>query len=230
MQKIVVLTGAGISAESGIGTFRAADGLWENHKIEDVATPLAWARDPELVLNFYKGRWAQLATVAPNAAHYALVALEKKFSVDIVTQNVDNLHERAGSANVLHLHGELTYARSTSGKDTKLYPIKDRYIQLGDKAADGSQLRPHIVWFTEAVPLLDTAIALSSDADFFIIVGTSLQVYPAASLYQCTKATCKTWAIDPGLTQNQFSGQVTLIAKNATEGVVKLVDYLLSQA
>jgi NAD-dependent deacetylase len=229
MKRVVVLTGAGVSAESGIKTFRDSNGLWENHKIEDVATPGAWARNKALVLDFYKGRWEQLDYVNPNAAHKALVELEQKFETYIITQNVDDLHERAGSSNVLHLHGQLRFAQSSLGKDNTLYPIKDRYIQLGDIAKDGSQLRPFIVWFGEAVPMLEKAIELASGADYFLIVGTSLQVYPAASLYEYVLPGCKIWAIDPGLEGYSLAKGIELVREQATSGVRKIVDYLLSK-
>lgn len=179
-QKIVVLTGAGISAESGIRTFRDADGLWENHRIEDVATPEAWARNPQLVQDFYNQRRAQLSTVQPNAGHLALADLEKDFDVHVITQNVDDLHERAGSTQVLHLHGELRKVRSTRHPDLVYQWDKD--LKMGDLCEKGAQLRPHIVWFGEAVPMLEPATEIASEADFFLVVGTSLQVYPAASL------------------------------------------------
>ncbi|MEZ4920874.1 MAG: Sir2 family NAD-dependent protein deacetylase [Saprospiraceae bacterium] len=180
MKKLVVLTGAGISAESGISTFRDADGLWENHRIEDVATPEAWMRNPELVLRFYNLRRQQLHSVQPNPGHLGLVGLEEHFEVDIITQNVDNLHERAGSSRVLHLHGELMKVRSDA------YP-GDVYewpgdLNLGDQCKRGYQLRPHIVWFGEAVPMMDEAIERAAQADVFMVVGSSLQVYPAAGL------------------------------------------------
>ncbi len=171
--KIVALTGAGISAPSGVRTFRDAGGLWENHRVEDVATPAGWARDPALVLRFYNERRAQLATVQPNAAHLALAEWERKHEVVVITQNVDDLHERAGSSRVLHLHGELTQARST--RDESLV-IKIGYgpIVLGDRAPDGAQLRPHIVWFGETVPMMEAAEAEMADADVVVVVGTSL--------------------------------------------------------
>jgi NAD-dependent deacetylase len=227
MKKVVVLTGAGISAESGIRTFRDSDGLWEDHKIEDVATPSAWGRNQEMVLRFYRARWEQLSHVQPNAGHRALVDLEKKFDVQIVTQNVDDLHERAGSTNVLHLHGELRYAKSSLGKDTKLYPIKERYIESGDLAADGSQLRPFIVWFGEAVPMLEPAIVMAAEADYFLIVGTSLQVYPAASLVEYVPPSCQILVVDPQLQKGLLPSRVTYISKPASEGVPELVAQLL---
>jgi NAD-dependent deacetylase len=193
--RIVVLSGAGVSAESGIRTFRAADGLWEEHRIEDVATPEAWHRDPELVLRFYNARRAQLNTVEPNPAHRAIAALEQHFEVDVVTQNVDDLHERAGSTRVLHLHGELRKARSTRDPDLVI-PWQDD-LNVGDRCPLGSQLRPHIVWFGEQVPLLPKAADIVHAADVLIVVGTSLQVYPAAGLVHAMAPFAELYAVDP---------------------------------
>lgn len=193
--RIVVLSGAGVSAESGIRTFRASDGLWEEHRIEDVATPEAWRRDPQLVLRFYNTRRAQLNTVEPNAAHRAIAALEEHFVVDVVTQNVDDLHERAGSTRVLHLHGELRKVRSTRDPDLVLPWSHD--LQLGDRCPLGSQLRPHIVWFGEQVPMMAQAEALVQSADVLIVVGTSLQVYPAAGLVHARAPQAELYAVDP---------------------------------
>lgn len=180
MKHLVVLTGAGISAESGIKTFRDANGLWEGHNVMEVASPIGWAKNPELVLDFYNQRRRQLLKVAPNLAHKTLKDLEKKFKVSIITQNVDNLHERAGSKNVLHLHGELLKVRST--KNEKLIYEWKKDLSLEDKAEDGGQLRPHIVWFGESVPAMHKATKIVEKADILLIIGTSLQVYPAASL------------------------------------------------
>ncbi|HLP08317.1 MAG TPA: Sir2 family NAD-dependent protein deacetylase [Opitutaceae bacterium] len=179
--KIVILTGAGLSAPSGLATFRDANGLWANHRIEDVATPDAWRRNPELVLEFYNQRRTQACAAQPNAGHRALAALERRFEVVIVTQNVDDLHERAGSTRVIHLHGELTKARSTAD-ESLVYDIGARAIRLGDCCARGSQLRPHIVWFGEEVPLIEAAAVEFADAAKVLVAGTSLQVYPAAGL------------------------------------------------
>lgn len=178
---IVILSGAGISAESGIRTFRGADGLWEDHRIEDVATPEGWTADPATVLDFYNQRRRQLYTVQPNAGHRALAELESQAKVSIITQNIDNLHERAGSTHVLHLHGELDVARSTADPGL-LYPLEGRDIRLGDTCERGSQLRPHVVWFGEAVPAMEKAEAIVATADVLVVVGTSLAVYPAAGL------------------------------------------------
>lgn len=194
-QKIVVLTGAGISAESGIKTFRDSDGLWENHRIEDVATPQGWAANPELVLDFYNQRRAQLFTVEPNDGHKALADLERDFEVYIVTQNVDDLHERAGSTKVLHLHGQLRQVRSNRFENL-VYPW-DKDLKMGDLCERGHQLRPHIVWFGEAVPMLEAAAELAEQADIFLIVGTSLQVYPAAGLMHYAPRHIPVYYVDP---------------------------------
>lgn len=190
MKKLVVLTGAGISAESGLATFRDAGGLWEGYRVEDVATPEAWRRDPALVLDFYNQRRRNAREAIPNRAHQVLAELENQYEVTIVTQNVDDLHERAGSSRVIHLHGSLFEARST--RNPKLiYPIAGTELNIGDVCAWGSQLRPNIVWFGEAVPLMDTAVELASEADLFVVVGTSLVVYPAAGLIDYVpRSTC----------------------------------------
>ncbi len=185
-ERIVVFSGAGISAESGLATFRDAGGLWEGHRPEDVATPQAWQADPALVLRFYNERRDQLRSVQPNAAHLALVELERKFTVDIVTQNVDDLHERAGSAQVLHLHGNLMRGRSERDPGIEI-DLSTRNIEPGDLAPDGAQLRPAVVWFGESVPAMDQAVDLVAQADRFLVVGTSLSVWPAAGLMQCAQ-------------------------------------------
>jgi NAD-dependent deacetylase len=227
MKKIVVLTGAGISAESGIKTFRDADGLWENHRIEDVATPEGWMKNPRLVLEFYNQRRAQLFDVQPNEGHKALAELEKKFEVHVVTQNVDDLHERAGSSRVLHLHGELRKARSTRYSDLVYHWDKD--LNMGDLCERGAQLRPHIVWFGEAVPMLEPAAGLASEADIFIIVGTSLQVYPAASLMVYASRHIPFYYVDPRPQVNAELARMpnlTVIAEPASTGVKKVTDML----
>lgn len=198
MKNLVVLTGAGISAESGISTFRDSGGLWEQYRIEDVATPEGWARDPKLVTDFYNQRRKQLLEVEPNYGHIALVELEKYFNVYVVTQNVDNLHERAGSKNIVHLHGELTKVRSERF-DYLIYELTpDRYeVKIGDKCEKGFQLRPHIVWFGEAVPMLEEAVRLTQKADIFVVVGTSLNVYPAASLVHYVQPEVPVYVVDP---------------------------------
>lgn len=222
MRKIVVLSGAGISAESGISTFRDADGLWENHDIMEVASLHGWEANPKLVLNFYNVRRAQLNTVYPNAAHNFLADLEKDNQVVIITQNVDDLHERAGSSNVIHLHGELRKARSEANENLIVDWTDDIY--LGDLAADGNQLRPHIVWFGEVVPLMDRAIEEVQSADILLVIGTSLQVYPAASLLYYTKDTTKIICIDPS--ELPIKEDVIHIKKKATEGILELKEYL----
>lgn len=198
MKNLVVLTGAGISAESGISTFRDSGGLWEQYRIEDVATPEGWARDPKLVTDFYNQLRKQLLEVEPNYGHIALVELEKYFNVYVVTQNVDNLHERAGSKNIVHLHGELTKVRSERF-DHLIYELTpDRYeVKIGDKCEKGFQLRPHIVWFGEAVPMLEEAVRLAQKADIFVVVGTSLNVYPAASLVHYVQPEVPVYVVDP---------------------------------
>ncbi|MBK6539797.1 MAG: NAD-dependent deacylase [Flavobacteriales bacterium] len=195
-ERIVVLSGAGVSAESGLRTFRDSAGLWEEYRIEDVATPNAWRRDPGLVLRFYDLRRAQVLNAQPNAAHRAIARLEQTFDVEVITQNIDDLHERAGSTRVMHLHGEVLKARST--RDPLLItPLNGPHLRLGDRCALGSQLRPHIVWFGEEVPLIAEAAALVAQAHRLIIVGTSLQVYPAAGLVHYRPEGCPVHAIDP---------------------------------
>jgi NAD-dependent deacetylase len=226
MKKIVVLTGAGMSAESGILTFRDNGGLWQNHRIEEVATPYAWLNNPELVIEFYNQRRKQLLEVEPNAAHFALAKLENKYDVEIVTQNVDDLHERAGSTNVLHLHGELRKVRSE--KDSSLISELDGWeLKLGDLAEDGAQLRPHIVWFGEDVPEINNAAKIVHTADILLVVGTSLSVYPAAGLLNETKIGCRRIYIDP-TAHTQYLNGVERIAEKASVGVGKIVDELLS--
>ncbi|MGB3146006.1 MAG: NAD-dependent deacylase [Maribacter sp.] len=226
MKNIVVLTGAGISAESGLKTFRDADGLWEGHDVMEVASPQGFAQNPELVLDFYNQRRRQLMTVSPNAAHDALVKLESLFNVNIITQNVDDLHERAGSNQVLHLHGELLKARSIL-TDEYIFDCKED-IHIGDLGKDGYQIRPHIVWFGEAVPLLDDAISITEKADILIIIGTSMQVYPAASLIDFVKADTPIYFIDPKPSiSSGFKRNLRIIAKTAVEGVPEVVNSLL---
>lgn len=228
MKQIVILTGAGISAESGLKTFRDADGLWEGHDVMEVATPEGFAKNPSLVLEFYNQRRKQLSKVEPNAAHEALVRLEEKFQVSIVTQNVDDLHERAGSKEVLHLHGELLKARSTNSEDEIMPWTKD--IVQGDVCAKGYQMRPHIVWFGEAVPMLDKAIEITEKADILIIIGTSMQVYPAASLIDFVKDDIPIYFIDPKPSISEYSRKnLTIRIASATKGVPKLVRLLLDK-
>jgi NAD-dependent deacetylase len=225
MKKIVVLTGAGMSAESGISTFRDGNGLWENHDIMDVASPEGWARNPKLVLDFYNQRRAQLKDVLPNKAHVILSELEKKFKVAIITQNVDDLHERAGSSNILHLHGELIKARSTKNEDYIVEWRED--LHLGDYDPKGHQMRPHIVWFGEAVPAIDKAIPLVEQADYIIIIGTSLQVYPAASLMHYAIHTTPIFYIDPKpATIYNLPNPIEIIPLSAVEGMLYLEEKL----
>ncbi len=225
MKTIVILTGAGISAESGLQTFRDAGGLWEGYDIMEVATPEGWQKNPSLVLDFYNLRRKQALEAQPNAAHYALVQLAERHKVHIITQNVDNLHEKAGSANVLHLHGELFKSRSTA-QPSLVYDVKGWELKLGELCEKGSQLRPHIVWFGEAVPAMDEAIALVQHADVLIIIGTSLQVYPAAGLIDYIKPFTELYVIDPNLPPVN-NKHVHLIAQTATVGVPPLVEKLL---
>ncbi len=225
---LVVLSGAGISAESGIATFRDSNGLWENHRIEDVASPEGFRRNPELVLNFYNLRRAQAASVLPNRGHEILKELEQYFEVSIITQNVDSLHERAGSSRVLHLHGELCKARS-SRVDDFVIDIGAAPINLGDAAADGSQLRPYIVWFGEAVPMFNKAIELASQADLFLVVGTSLQVYPAAGLVYYVAARVPVFVVDPHIPPMHLPNEVFNFEDTASNGLAKLRAFLLEK-
>ncbi len=224
-KRIVVLTGAGISAESGIKTFRDAGGLWEGHSIEEVATPQGWQRNPALVLDFYNQRRKQLLSVQPNNAHLLLHSLEDKYNVNIITQNVDDLHERADSRNVLHLHGELRKVKSTID-ETLIYDW-DADLHLGDVCIKGAQLRPHIVWFGEAVPNLSLAEEITQTADILIIIGTSMQVYPAANLIYSVKSDTPIYFIDPkpNLGEGHFKN-LTVIAKPATIGMTELYQLL----
>lgn len=224
-KKIAVLTGAGISAESGIKTFRDSDGLWENHRIEDVATPEAWHRNPVLVLEFYNQRRRQLLTCQPNAAHTALAELEKHYDVTVITQNVDDLHERAGSTNIIHLHGELLKMRSTADEHLIYDCLRD--IQLGDKCDKGSQMRPHIVWFGEAVPEIERAAKVVAGCDIMIVIGTSLLVYPAAGLINYTRYDALKWLVDPAPVNAPNIPNLKVISDRATTGVKHLVTQLI---
>ncbi len=223
MKHIVVLTGAGISAESGLKTFRDANGLWEGHDVMEVASPEGFERNPEVVLDFYNQRRRQLLTVQPNAAHRALAALEKMHEVTIITQNVDDLHERAGSTNVIHLHGELLKVRSTFDEDLILDWKED--LNLGDFCENNHQLRPHIVWFGEMVPMIEIAADVVEKSDALIIVGTSMQVYPAAGLVQYAKYDAHIYFVDPkpSISENR---RITVLAENASTGVPKVVELL----
>ena len=227
-KKIVVLTGSGISAESGLKTFRDSGGLWEEFRIEEVATYDAWNYNPALVLEFYNKRRAQLAGVVPNAAHHALVKLEQGFDVQIITQNVDDLHERAGSKSILHLHGELTKVRSTKSA-ALVTDIGYSEIHPGDLCSEGSQLRPHIVWFGEAVPLIETAADCVTKADILLVIGTSMAVYPAAGLVHYVKPGCPVYLVDPNPAQLSGIPGLTVIRDTAVSGVPLLVDQLLHE-
>ncbi|MBC3785822.1 SIR2 family NAD-dependent protein deacylase [Spirosoma utsteinense] len=226
-RKIVVLSGAGISAESGIPTFRASDGLWENHRIEDVATPEAWERNPDLVQDFYNQRRKQALSVQPNAGHLALVKLEEAFDVTVITQNVDNLHEKAGSTHVIHLHGELFKSRSTVD-ESLVYDIDGWEIRKGDVCEKGAQLRPHIVWFGEAVPMMDVALEATAQADILIVVGTSLNVYPAAGLAYAAPDGVPLYIVDPNTPTMHKRANVTFITEPATIGLTALAEQLLA--
>lgn len=227
-QKLVVLTGAGISAESGLKTFRDSDGLWEGYKIEDVATPRAWKKNPQLVLDFYNERRKNVLAAKPNAAHDGLAQLEKDFDVTIITQNIDDLHERAGSTNILHLHGEILKMRSEKD-ETLIYEIKDD-IMLGDEAEDGAQLRPHIVWFEEAVPAIEYAVPIVQSADVFVVVGTSLVVYPAAGLIHYAPADIPKYILDKKIPYTSPLHNIKFIEKPATEGMADLLELLSKHA
>ncbi|MDE0536753.1 SIR2 family NAD-dependent protein deacylase [Tenacibaculum sp. L6] len=224
-KRLVVLTGAGMSAESGLKTFRDADGLWEGHDIYEVASPEGFRANPELVLDFYNQRRRQLLEVAPNKAHLNLADLESTFDVDIITQNVDDLHERAGSSNVLHLHGELLKVRSTKNENL-VYPWK-KDILLGDTCEENAQLRPHIVWFGEDVPLLEKAVEITLQADILVIIGTSMQVYPAASLVDYVTSNTPIYFIDPNpaVNKNAFNN-LTIIKDVASTGTDTLISIL----
>lgn len=226
MKKLVVLTGAGISAESGIKTFRDADGLWEGHDIMEVASPIGWNKNPELVLDFYNKRRKQLHEVQPNQGHFILAELENYFEVHIITQNVDNLHEKAGSKKVLHLHGELLKARST--KDENYILDWNDELNSSHKDPNGNPLRPHIVWFGEDVPAIEEAIDLAEQADFFVVVGTSLQVYPAAGIMHYTKPEIPVFYIDPKPAPVlEMANPLEIIPLSGSEGMAILREKLL---
>src|SRR5450432_2328482 len=225
-KKLVVLTGAGISAESGLKTFRDSDGLWEGYEVTDVATPGAWRRDPQLVLDFYNYRRRDVATADPNAAHFGLAALERDFDVHIITQNIDDLHERAGSTRVLHLHGEIFKMRSELD-ESLIYPIHDD-IHIGDMGADGGQLRPHIVWFEEPVPLISKASRFVRSADILVIIGTSLAVYPAAGLIDFASPSTPKFILDKNIPYTQSIQNLYKIQKPATEGINELKEQLMN--
>ncbi|TXK47923.1 NAD-dependent deacylase [Pontibacter qinzhouensis] len=227
-KRLVVLTGAGISAESGIATFRDADGLWEGHDVMDVASPQGWRRNPELVLNFYNERRKNAHAVKPNAGHLALAELERDFDVCIITQNVDDLHERAGSTQVVHLHGKLFESRSTLDENL-VYQMEGWQLNLGDKCERGSQLRPNIVWFGEAVPMMDRAMEETFKADIFLVVGTSLLVYPAAGLVDLVSEEVPVYVIDPKLPNVRKRPNLHLFEEKASTGMVKVAKLLREQ-
>lgn len=233
MKKLVVLTGAGMSAESGISTFRDAGGLWDQYPVEQVATPEGYAANPELVINFYNERRKQLLQVRPNRGHELLASLEDDFDVTVITQNVDNLHERAGSSKVIHLHGELTKVTSSKNPNDvscirELSP-ENYEVKMGDLAADGSQLRPCIVWFGESVPMIELAIEKVMEADIFLIIGTSLNVYPAAGLLNYVRTGIPVYLIDPKTVRVPYGREVTVIQKGASEGMEELKKMLLNK-
>lgn len=225
MKKLIVLTGAGISAESGLKTFRDSDGLWEGYNIEDVATPRAWHKDPALVLEFYNFRRRNVQDAQPNLAHKIVADLQNDFDVTVVTQNIDDLHERAGSKNVLHLHGEIMKMRSVRN-EAVLYPI-DGDIRMGDIAADGGQFRPHVVWFEEPVPMITEAMRVMQQADYFILVGTSLQVYPAAGLVDFVPQHVVKYIVDKKIPPVGHYHNIVPVEKSATEGMAAVKELLL---
>ncbi len=227
-ERVVVLTGAGISAESGLKTFRDSDGLWEEYDVMQVASYSGWLKNPGLVMDFYNKRRSQLKNAKPNAAHYALADLEKKFDVQIITQNVDDLHERGGSTNILHLHGELTKARSVRYPQL-IYEIGYKDVHLGDTCEKGEQLRPHIVWFGEEVPLMEKAAELVSQASYLLIVGTSMQVYPAAGLIKYRPKHCIVYIIDPKAESLAITSNICVIREKAGKAVPILVHEMLTK-
>jgi NAD-dependent deacetylase len=227
VKKLIVLTGAGISSESGIATFRDSGGLWEGHRVEDVATPEGWMKNPDLVLDFYNQRRKKALEVKPNKGHEILAELEENFSVTIITQNVDNLHERAGSSHVVHLHGSLFESCSTRNQDL-IYPIKNWELKRGDVCELGSQLRPNIVWFGEAVPKMDIAANIASGADIFLVVGTSMVVYPAAGLIDYVPDHVKKYVVDPKKPDILHVPNLEFIAEKASLGMKKVKDLLLA--
>jgi NAD-dependent deacetylase len=229
MKKLVILTGAGMSSESGIKTFRDSGGLWEEYEVTEVATPQAWVKNRDLVLRFYNERRRQLAGCNPNEGHLGLALLERHFDVRIITQNIDDLHERAGSTKILHLHGELTKARSTVDRSL-IYEIGYKDINPGDKCEKGSQLRPHIVWFGEEVPMMDEAVTLTADADIFVVIGSSLNVYPAAGLISYAPHKASLWLIDPKDVAFPVNREVEVIKEKASGGIGILTERLMRLA
>ncbi len=228
MKNIVILSGAGVSAESGISTFRDSGGLWEQYKIEEVATPEAWENNPQKVQTFYNLRRKQILEVKPNEAHFLIAKLESRFHVNVITQNIDDLHERAGSTNVLHLHGNIRYAKSSGpNQEVNYYPVEGWGLKMSDLCPDGYPLRPHVVWFGESVPMMDKAAELIAEADILIVIGTSLQVYPAAGLVYMTPRQCQKFIIDPGINERDIPSDYTLIKKSASLGMKHLMEQVL---
>ena len=234
MKKIVILTGAGMSAESGISTFRDSGGLWDQYRVEDVATPEGYERDPQLVIDFYNMQRRNLLKAEPNEGHRLVAALEEKYKVVVVTQNIDDLHERAGSSHVIHLHGELMKATSSwrpnDSRQIITLPADKAVIEMGDKAADGSQLRPFIVWFGESVPTIEPAADECETADISLIIGTSLNVYPAAGLLHYVPANAEVYLIDPKPVDTHSNRPVHVIQKGASEGMKEIIDLLMNNA
>lgn len=229
LKKLVILTGAGMSAESGIQTFRDSDGLWNNHKIEDVATPEGWVKNPEHVQHFYNERRKQIMNCEPNKAHHYLKSLESYYDTKIITQNIDNLHERANSTSIVHLHGQIQYAKSSNPRfESELYKIKGTNIEMGERCTHGFQLRPHVVWFGEAVPLLDEAAKICQEADIILVIGTSLQVYPAASLAYLGTAKTVRIVLDPNCAEINLPDEFMKLPYSAVDGIKHLDDLLVS--
>ncbi len=229
MKNLVIFSGAGMSAESGISTFRDSGGLWEQYKIEEVATPEAWKRDPQKVQTFYNQRRKQILEAKPNPAHQLIARMETDFNIQVITQNIDDLHERAGSSNVLHLHGNITFSKSSGPNQEKAYyPINGWELKLSDLCPDGYPLRPHVVWFGEAVPMMERAFDLILEAEILIVIGTSLQVYPAAGLVHTASKKCQKFIIDPGLNKSEVPQEFTLIQKTASEGLRYVKEHFLT--
>lgn len=229
MKNLVIFSGAGMSAESGISTFRDSGGLWEQYKIEEVATPEAWKRDPQKVQTFYNQRRKQILEAKPNPAHQLIARMETDFNIQVITQNIDDLHERAGSSNVLHLHGNITFSKSSGPNQEKAYyPINGWELKLSDLCPDGYPLRPHVVWFGEAVPMMERAFDLILEAEILIVIGTSLQVYPAAGLVHTASKKCQKFIIDPGLNKSEVPEEFTLIQKTASEGLRYVKEHFLT--
>lgn len=228
-KRLVVLTGAGISAESGLKTFRGSDGLWEGYNIMDVATPEAWAKNPALVQQFYNERRIQVLQAKPNEAHLQLVALEEYFDVQIITQNIDDLHERAGSTQITHLHGVITYAQSDQDSNL-IYPLKSDKIEMGQFCELGSQLRPHVVWFGEAVPMIENAAVICEQADVFMVIGTSLAVYPAAGLIDFVPTVVKKYIVDPVIPPVRNYRNLIKIEASAVIGLQQILPELIADA